>query len=265
MNVSNKVKPRAMKVIIAALFVCFACASDIARSEHSHPGEESVGPHLTLHFQSFAIHIYPIPKLRGSGMSQQTDNAGWIYCWGDIDRSICVQGRSIVLDDVHYKVSPECAEIWLINGKLISPDSGIIAPSPQPKDMADAVAEQKDDFRRIVGDVEFEIEQGDSSGTGEVRNGSLVWAKIGELFFGVLNGSLIFRGKDCGKVGKGDIVKVDKARKVTIVKNAASSASPSQDPTKGKASPAGRGNSPDKSRPTPRQPSQGVDPNSAPK
>lgn len=215
----NTIIPKGVGFLISAMIYCSTCAPGSDRDGRPIPGEDRIGQHLTLQFESFVIHVYPIPKLRGSGMCQGADNAGWVYSWGDSERSIVVQGQSIVLNDVHHTIPQGAAEIWLINGKLVSPERGLIAPSPQPKEMADAITDRQIDFQRTVGGVEFEIEAGDSSGTGEVKSGDLIWANFGELFFGVVEGKLIFRGKDYGKIGKGDVVKVDRVRNVTIVRD----------------------------------------------
>ncbi len=144
--------------------------------------------------------------------------SGDLDCWADIERSIYVLGRSLLLNDVHYMIPAGCAEVWIIRGKAIAPEKGILTASPPPRHMVEEIALQRDDFERTTAEIIFDIEGGDSSGSGEMKEGKLLYVIFGELFFGVVNGRLVFRGKDYGEIEAGDTVKVDKSRNVTVTK-----------------------------------------------
>jgi hypothetical protein len=176
---------------------------------------------LVVEFENFDAHVFPLNALHASGQSISTSELGDVHFWADLGTSVVAVNRNLLLNDVHYEIPGGCKDVWIINGEVYAPKTGIIRPSPMPRKLAEWLDDKMEDFEMAVANVKFDIEKGLYSQSVDFKDERNYCAIFGELYFAVTDGKLMFRGKNYGEIGAGDTVRVDRHRKVTVIRKKA--------------------------------------------
>lgn len=167
-------------------------------------------------FDNFILSV-PAP-LDQSKYASSAESVGksYVESWTSKDCSVVAFESSLIINGKHFIIPDKSSAIWYINDNIFIPNVGEIRTSPIPDRVNSAINERHDDFEVVHGGLRFVVKKSFFASADFKIDKARYDVVIGDMYFVVAKDRLIYKDKDYGRVGPGDVIRVSEDRQLTV-------------------------------------------------